>query len=392
MRYSSHIDQRSITNIFSLQNTPIQRKDQYMNKLNIIKLNLLILTFTLLFTGCGGGGRSTVGATYNTNAVHSGQVKDSLTGKGLGNVKVSIGDSNTTTDVNGYYTFSNLTPSDEVVVNFEKEGYLLGSTKIQLKSLSEDNTTASNYLEYTMRAHTYQWDYGSTEEIANAYINIDTSISYIDIAETTYSGIISAELTILDLTTDEGKELFSGSFKGINNNGEIVQFKSYGLTSIHLKDNNGNALSFANGETGTLIFNNISSSEKPDTIPLWYYDYDQGIWFEEGYAELQDNGTYKGEISHLDTWSLNIPLEDDPGIYIGRIIDVNGAPIGDVRVYAVGENWVSSNLTTNENGVFELHVIPDEPFELTAYDYENKYAASYNGSIAAISSGDVVED
>ena len=365
-----------------------------------VKLLLLVMLVTLL-TGCGGGSgsvssldtsTSTLNSTPVAKTVHEGQVKDSLTGKGLENVKVSIGDSNTTTNINGYYTFSDLTPSDEVVVNFEKEGYLLGSTNIQLKSLSGDNTTASNYLEYTMRAHNYQWDYDSTGGVDNAYVTIDTSVSYIDSTGNTYNGTISAELTILDIATDEGKTLFSGSFKGINSNSDIVQFTSYGLSSIQLKDNNGNVLSFSNGATATLIFNSISSSENPDTIPLWYYDYDQGLWFEKGYAQLQDDGTYKGEISHPGTWSLNIPLEEDPGIYIGRIIDIDGKPIGDVRVYAVGENWVSSDLTTNENGVFELHVIPDEPFELTAYDYENKYGASYNGSIAAISSGDVVED
>jgi len=85
-------------------------------------------------------------------------------------------------------------------------------------------------------------------------------------------------------------------------------------------------------------------------------------------------------------------LEEDPGIYRGRIIDENGVPIGDVRVYAVGENWVSSDLTTDENGIFELKVIPGDDFELTAYDYQDKYGASYNNTIAAIASGDVVEN
>lgn len=376
-----------------------------MSLISNIKNTFALTAVLFLFTACGGGGGSTssslttsgetstlTSTTSIAKAVHSGQVIDSETGKGLENVLVYIDDDTTSTDLNGYYTFSNLTPSEEVVINFEKEGYLFGSTHIQLKSLTGDNSTTSNYLEYAMRAHKYKWDYDSIGEIYSAHIDIDSSVSYVDIAGNPYIGTISAELTILDLTTDEGKELFSGSFKGIDSNGNIVQFESYGLISILLKDTNSNALHFANDEIGTLTFNQISLLEPPSTIPLWYYDYDQGLWFEDGYAELQVDGSYKGEISHPGTWSLNIPLEEDPGIYTGRIIDENGVPIGNVRVYAVGENWVSSDLTTNENGVFELHVIPDEPFELTAYDYENKYAASYNGSIAAIASGDIVDD
>ena len=365
-----------------------------MHRLNSIKQTILILSFSTLLAGCGGGTTETTAAAEITTskALHKGQVKDSLSGEGLENVLVTIVDATTTTDFDGYYTFSDLTPSEEVVINFKKEGYLFGSTHIQLKSLSGDNTTDSNYLEYKMRAHKYKWDYNSTGGISAAAIDIDSAISYIDSGGNPYHGTISAELTILDLTSDEGKKLFPGSFKGINSNGDIVQFESYGLISLELKDSHNNALSFANGETGTLTFNKTSTLEKPNTIPLWYYDNDQGLWVEEGYAELQEDATYKGTISHPGTWSLNIPLEEDPGIYIGRIIDENYVPIGNVRVYAVGENWVSSDLTTDQNGIFELEVIPNDTFELTAYDYQNKYAASYNGSIAAIASGDVVDD
>ena len=360
-----------------------------------IKQSILILSLATLFAGCGGGGSTSTSTSTSTlapasKAVQQGQVTDHATGKPMASVKVSIGEYTTTTDENGFYTLSDLTANEEVVINFEKEGYLLGSTQIQLKAVSDDNTVSPNYLEYAMHAHKYRWDYESTEGINGRSIMIDAS--YVDIDGNPYSGTISAELTVLDLATDEGKALFSGSFKGINSNGDIVQFESYGLTSILLEDSNGSTLSFANGETGTLIFNKISSSENANIIPLWYYDYNQGLWFEEGYAELQEDGTYKGEISHLGTWSLNKPLEDDPGIYRGRIIDKNNAPIGNVRVYAVGENWVSSDLTTDENGIFELKVIPDENFELTAYDYQNKYGASYNDTIAAIASGDVVEN
>ncbi len=371
------------------------------------------LTVTIFFlTACGGGGGSTTldvtsnGTTVSTEttastittstsslstkAIHSGQIIDNTTGDPIADVKVSIGDTVTTTDTEGYYTLSNLTANKEVVVNFEKEGYLLGSTEINLKLFSDDNTLSPNYLEYKMRTHKYRWEHESDKALFGGSIDIDAA--YVDKNGKPYNGTMSAELTILDLTTVEGKTLFTGSFKGINSNGDIVQFESYGFISLLLEDNNGNALEFSKDEIGTLKFNDVPSSVNLDTIPMWYYDYDQGLWVEEGYAQLQEDGTYKGEISRLGTWALNKPLEEDPGIYRGRIIDENGAPVGDVRVYATGENWVSSDLTTDENGVFELKVIPGEDFELTAYDYQDKFGASYNNTIVAVASGDVVED
>jgi hypothetical protein len=180
-------------------------------------------------------------------------------------------------------------------------------------------------------------------------------------------------------------------FNGINSNGETEQFESYGLITLLLEDTNGNRVDLIEGETATLTFTAVSLKEKPDTLPLWYYDYEQGIWFEEGYAQLQDDGSYKGEVSHLGTWSINKPLENDPGIYRARIVYADGTPAKNVRIKAIGKNWISQDLSTDEEGVFEINVIPDSSFMLTAYDYKNKYGAKYSSTLPAVASGDVVE-
>ena len=207
-----------------------------------------------------------------------------------------------------------------------------------------------------------------------------------------YSGVISAALEIYNMTTDQEKIIFPGSFEGKNTNGEMQQFISHGLISLSFKDTKGNTLNFSESSTATLSFNAVPASEQENIIPLWYYDYSQGIWMEEGYAERQSDGTYQGEISHPGTWSLNKPIENDPGIYRGRIVDEDGSPISNVRLHAIGNNWISHDLSTDENGVFEIEVIPGSSFKLAAYNYQNKYDAKYNGIISAIASGEIVED
>jgi len=64
--------------------------------------------------------------------------------------------------------------------------------------------------------------------------------------------------------------MFPGAFKGINNNGTLVQFETYVLISISLKDSQDNNLHFAEAGTGTVISKKVSSSEKPDMLLLWY--------------------------------------------------------------------------------------------------------------------------
>jgi len=381
-----------------------------MYRLNNIKQGIFIVSFLTLLTGCGGGGGSstdstvTTGATGTTGtnlsqtteipvssskAVQMGQVKDSVTGEGLDNVKVSIGSQTAITDTDGFYILYALTETQEAVVNFKKEGYLLGSTKIQIKELAGDNTSSTNYLEYAIDMYDYQWSYDSQEGASGSHIDIPDSV-YTDTDGNLYTGTVAASLEFMDVTTNEGKVLFPGSFEGVNTNGVIQQFVSHGLISLSCKDTNGNPLNFSEGTVATLTFDAVSSMEGENVIPLWYYDYLQGLWIEEGYAELQTDGTYIGDISHSGTWSLNQPIENDPGIYRGRILNADGLPISDARVNAIGNNWISKDLSTDVDGVFEIAVIPGKSFQLTAYNYKDKYGAMYDVTISAIASGDIV--
>jgi len=97
-------------------------------------------------------------------------------------------------------------------------------------------------------------------------------------------------------------------------------------------------------------------------------------------------------VSHAGTWCLSQPVTEALGIYRGRIIYRNGNPVKDARVYAIGSNWVRMDVTTDENGIFELEVIPGEDFTIYAYNYKWKYGADYNGTISGVASGEIVED
>ena len=365
------------------------------------KIISLAIVLTIL-TGCGGGGGSTTSTTSTTSAihsdkaVHSGQVTDSSTGSGLGNVTVSIGDAIATTDGNGYYTLSDLTASEEAIVNFEKEGYFLGSTHIQIKSSSEeDTTTAPNYLEHKMYAYSEAWNngkpwtYESQNGATDGAVEVPAGTVHTDETGTVYNGTVTARWVFKDTMTTEGRDAFPGSFKGINTNGVLVPFVSYGLTSLKLENESGASLSVS--EPISLILPSVTGTTQ-DTLPLWYYDYDQGLWVEEGYAERQSDSTYRADISHPGTWSLSQPIEEEVGIYRGHIVNENGSPMSDVRLHATGDNWISSDLSTDEDGMFEIEVIPDSSFQLKAYDYKNKFGANYNGTISAIASGDIVEE
>ena len=353
--------------------------------------NYLLILLTIALSGCGGGTQITEDTTPVSKIQQKGQITDTSTGQAIENVKVSIGGISTKTDKNGYYTLSNLPEKESIVVNFEKKGYLFGSTSLKLKYLSENSTAPSNYLEYSIYPTSQQWSQNITQETKNKNFILSPT-TYIDSDGNTFNGDATINLTVLNNTDKEFLNIFPGNFTRINTNGNLVSFISYGLINLSLKDNKNDNLILSEGETATLIFNTNIDFGNKDNLSLWYYEKKKSTWIEEGYAIPQADGTYKGEVTRFGIWSLNKPIEEDPGIYRAYIIDENGLPISNVRLYAKGENWRKSALSADENGFFEINVIPNSSFHLSAYNYKNKYGASYSSTISPIASGNIVED
>ena len=387
-----------------------------------IKQSILMLSFATLVAGCGGGSTTTsTGTTASTStpttaptataptataptatpttvsaakAVQNGQLTDSVTGEPLANVEVSIGSHTTTTDAQGFYELTDITVSDRAVVTFKHEGYYKNSKIISIKQYSDGTTLSPNYLEFAL----VKYDGESTDDSQNlkhwthlsptgAAVKVPGGI-YMDSDGNAYNGNVTGYVVYKDTTTDKGRDALPGAYEGKNSNGIIVPFSSNGFIVVDLKDDNGNALSIT--DNITLTFPATGTTE--ENIPLWYYSDTQGMWVEEGYATRQEDGKYQGDVSHPGIWSLSQPIEDASATYINRIVYPDGTPVKNLRVYAVGKNWIRTDLSTDENGVLEIEVIPGEEFALKVYHYGDKYGAKFNGIIPAIASGEIVDN
>lgn len=356
-----------------------------------MEIFLIVMLLTLL-TGCGGGsGDSSIQAVETAPAykvLQQGQVTDSLTGKPLANVEVNIGSHTTTTDAQGFYELTDIAASNKAIITFKHDSYYLNSEVIAIKRYSNGTTLSPNYLEFALDKYDdSQNDDSQNEKLwsVNFGIEIPGGI-YMDDEGNDYSGNVIAKVAYEDVSTQKGRDVFPGAYEGRNSNDVIVPFVSYGFMVIDLKDEFGTALSTS--DDIVLTFHTAIGATE-DNIPLWYYDYAQGVWIEEGYATRLADGKYEGTISHPGTWSLSQPIEDTSGIYTDRIVYPDGTPVKNLRVHAVGKNWIRTDLSTDENGVLEIEVIPGEEFGLKAYHYKDKYGAKFNGIILAVSSGEI---
>lgn len=366
------------------------------------KITSLLLITVFLFSGCGGGTNikeHTLSQSETNNictqgtAMQKGHITDISTHDPIANVKVTLNGCTTTTDANGLYIFDNISKSNNSFITFEKSGYILGSTEIKIKAQQDDGSKSTNFLEYSLLKHKETYKYAMNKKISTSYVNINPSLTFSNQDNLPNSGEVSVLSTMLDMQNDDLIDIFPGTFSGITMNADTVAFTTYGLISIAIEDNQGDTLELENGEYITLTFNGNPSEENPsEVLPLWYYDKTKGKWQEDGYAQLQDDGSYKGQVTHLGIWSLNKIIEEDSGIYRGRILYPDGTTVKNARVTAKGKNWKVTNLSTDDNGLFELRVIPNSSFHISAYNYKLKYNAKYDAIIPAILPNETIEN
>jgi len=312
----------------------------------------------------------------------------------IANAKIEIGGCLTTTDENGWYSLKNIAENERAVVTITAKGYYKNSRIIYLKqNVNGTDVPSPNYLAFPLDAYDAHLSYDSQVD-KDILIEKDARIVlpagiYMDSKGDEYTGMVEADLAYEDIFTSKGRFEFLGAYEGIDANGDKKLFTSYGMLIVDLKDGKGDSLQIT-GEI-TVFFPTISQIDA-ETIPLWYYDYDKGIWIEEGYATRQSDGSYRGEISHVGAWSLNMPVETASGIYKGKIMYEDGSPARGIRIQARGENWISTDLTTDEEGRFEIEVVPNSDFKIRAYDYVEKFEAVFKDTISGIASGDTFID
>ena len=362
-----------------------------------IKRTLYAGLSATLFTACGNslnsdyynsanGEKITLGmdnpVCQEGSVTQKGRVIDSGTHKGISYAEVNLAGCTTHTDKDGYYTLSDITAMDRTSVNVEKKGYSKNSAIITT------NKKSQNYVEIDLNKYKSDWSFKSTKGTTNEDVRISDDTTYTTDSGDAYEGSIDVAYS-LDNINYKNKDKIPGDFHGIDANGVIVNFETYALMILDLTDNEGNAL--RTSKPVTLKLTELSSIED-ETIALWYYDYNKGIWIQDGYAHKDENGDFICEISHQGTWTLSKPVETEMGLYVGHIVDENENPISHVRLKAEGNNWINKDLTTDENGEFKIYVVPGQKFALSAYDYEEKYSAKFPNKIEAIASGDVVED
>lgn len=291
----------------------------------------------------------------------SGTVIDE-TGLPINGVRVASGDAVTYTNKNGMFVLTQAEVIDKrAIVTFSKDYYFTNTRSSEIVDGEQWNVC----LSYSNRDS--WWDCKINRTISsNENAELETQgltitipkDSYVN-AETgePYTGEVKAIAQYIEPNTPYFSALMpGGDLSAIRTNGDAATLISYGMVNVSLTDTEGNRLQITKEAELTFDVPYGFSEKTPDTMPLWYYDEDKGIWVEEGEATLTD-GKYVGKVKHFSWWNLDYPAKQ--GTVTGTVTDEGGTPIAGV-VVKVGQ----LQCITNAKGVYTQTVPADEAFEI----------------------------
>ena len=126
---------------------------------------------------------------------------------------------------------------------------------------------------------------------------------------------ITGDITYLDPESDDilptpGGDLLALPEGNVPNEDSPVSLETFGMMEFDLKDQNGNEVHQLNG-MAEVCMRAPSTLSLNETVPLWYYDDQVGLWIEEGEGTVVErDGMLQicGEVSHFSWWNYDRPI------------------------------------------------------------------------------------
>ena len=280
------------------------------------------------------------------------------TGKPIADAEIIVHGETTMTGPDGGFFLENIqVPGNRCVVQSKKDGYFSG---IRALTPQENRQTEVRIvLMGSPVTHTFQASTGSNATLDNGSEVRIPADGLVTSSGDGYAGAVNMSVRYLDPTAGNFGVLVPGGDMLAKREDESTSvLYSYGILRVQMTDFNGEQLQLAPGKTSTLVMNipNDQLATAPETIPLWFFDEEKGVWQEEG-AATRDGNRYIGTVTHFTDWNCDDPTEG--ATIIGRLVDCNNNPAwGIVEFGQVTSDPQSSTESGESDGRFERRV-PD---------------------------------
>lgn len=303
-------------------------------------------------------------------------------GNPVSGATVTIGSSTVQTNFKGFFTFKNAEVKENfALVKVTKSGFVDGS-RVMVPT-SGINRVNIMMIPATIKASINS---GTTSTVSlpnGTKVKFDGSFK--DTNGNAYSGSVNVALYHLASSNQYLTELMPGSLLATNSGGNARIMETFGMVHVQLTGSSGQKLQIANGHTAemTVPIDASQTSMSPNTIPLWSYDENTGMWKEEGSATKVGN-TYVGTVSHFSWW--NCDAQFPQAILKVTVKNPAGLPMVNTKVSLKRSSQTYETYGMTDNLGTVTGIIPaNETLILKVYDVCSTVV--YTSNVAPVVAG-----
>lgn len=305
----------------------------------------------ILFTECSNPTVSNLFAKMEECQV-MGVVRDEE-GNPIPDVEIISGREKMLSNARGVFTLDKAKVKDErCVMTFQKDGYCSITRACAMQeNLKMDVVMLKKSGNGKVYAKTTFSSNGGEVKVGKMTVKVPSGV--VDRLGRQYNGEVTAEVFYLDPNDKNFQTAMpGGDLEATRTDNSSTFLKSYGMVDVTLTDEKGNPLQLGKENGAELTFPVPAGMEKntPDSIPLWAFNENKGLWEEEGMAKYDAEAkVYKGMVKHFSWHNLDVPSERVT--VKGKVEDCNGYGIEGVKVI-IGQ----TSAYTDANGQYSVFI------------------------------------
>ena len=248
-------------------------------------------------------------------------------------VRIIIGDAETTTDGEGTFRLDDIQLyEDGTKIIASKDGYTQGNRKLLARAGGIHSITiVLSEKEVTQKISSNTG--GSVSLDANT---IDFPVGDYLQDGVLYTGDINVFAKFLDPTKEVSSLQIPGDQSGFDQNGNHKALVSYGVLNIEIENNEGNRLGLPLSSSAelSLAIPDVLREIAPDRLAMYHFNLDQDAWLADGEA-IRVGDNYIGEVMRVGKWSFARKFEV---VDIGHLISVEEMTLPNASFIVTGED------------------------------------------------------
>ena len=257
------------------------------------------------------------------------------------------------TDEDGVYRFNDVEVGPQHnALKIEKEGYFESSRTFRTA------TSCVLYQSTVLQEQNFNFSFQSNApglvEDNRVSIRFPANSIMVEESGASYTGEVLVAMSPIDPTVDRLAENMPGDLSAIEDDNTIATLQTFGMVYVEMQSPTGVKLQIAENQNVEMsyVISDDFLSKAPETIDMWSFDFDRGVWVKEGQANLNGN-TYTGLVSHFSCWNYDVSA---PSVIVSGQVVADLGDLNYLRVSLLNADNKGGRGSTDDQGRFSGRV------------------------------------